>query len=106
MLWRLQQGTVPKKHHIALRGEGDKLRYEECLTRAGFDGPYSILYHLERPHTQTLSKPDLGWTRPEAAAERPLAKRHYRSQDLQRRPGSFATARTPLLFNEDVVLSV
>ena len=37
---------------------------------------------------------------------RPLARRHYRSQELARRGGAALDARTPLLFNEDVVLSI
>ncbi|TMQ10317.1 MAG: homogentisate 1,2-dioxygenase [Deltaproteobacteria bacterium] len=52
MLDRMQLGSVPRKHHIQLRGPEGELRYEECFTRDGFDGPYTILYHLRRPHTQ------------------------------------------------------
>ena len=33
-----------------------ELRYEECFTRDGFDGPYTILYHLRRPHTQRAGR--------------------------------------------------
>ena len=47
MLERRVAGSVAKKHHVALR-EGGELRYEECLTREGFDGPYTILYHRAR----------------------------------------------------------
>ena len=43
-------GEVPPKHHIAFRGVAGELRWEECLTRDGFEGPYSILYHVHRPH--------------------------------------------------------
>ena len=50
MLDRMVAGVVPDKAHTALRDEGGRLRHEECLTRGGFDGPYTILYHLERPH--------------------------------------------------------
>src|SRR5687767_2431637 len=104
MLERRVAGVVPKKHHIALRSSDGRLYYEECLTRIGFDGPYSILYHQKRPHTQSLAKPSAGWDLPVAAPARALAKRHYRSQDLQRRSGSPSKARQPLLFNDDVVL--
>ena len=51
MLDRVVAGTVPRKHHIALRSEAGELRYEECLTREGFDGPYTIAYHERRPRT-------------------------------------------------------
>jgi homogentisate 1,2-dioxygenase len=106
MLERKVVGEVPKKHHIALRTPQGGLRFEECLTRKGFDGPYSILYHEQRPHTHHLAKPEHGFRLPEAAPPRQLAKRHYRSQDMKRLGGSFVDSRQPLLFNGDVVLSV
>ena len=55
MLDRVVAGDVPRKHHITLRGAGGELRHEECFTRDGFDGPYTILYHERRPHTQRLA---------------------------------------------------
>jgi len=106
MLDRLVLGEVPAKHHIALRDAAGNLRFEECLTRAGFDGPYTIAYHVRRPHAQRRAEVTHGFTLPAAAAERPLLKRHYRSQELPRRGGPAVDARTPLLFNDDVVLGV
>jgi homogentisate 1,2-dioxygenase len=106
MLDRMVVGDVPRKHHIALRDAAGNLRHEECLTRAGFDGPYTILYHERRPHAQHRHETKHGFTLPTAAPERPLAKRHYRSQDLPWRGGPALDARIPLLFNEDVVLGV
>jgi homogentisate 1,2-dioxygenase len=103
----MQMGEVPAKHHIALRDREGRLRWEECLTRDGFEGPYTILYHERRPHEQSAVKSAHGWTLPSGAESAPpLAKRHYRSQDLARRTGPAIDARVPLLFNEDVVLSV
>ena len=78
---RHRAGIVPKKHPLALR-EGERLRYEECLTRDGFDGPYTIFYHANRPHAQRAVDNPHGWKLPEAAAARPLRKRHYQSQQL------------------------
>jgi homogentisate 1,2-dioxygenase len=109
MLERLVVGTVPPKHHIALRDAEGRLLWEECFTRDGFDGPYTIMYHLRRPHEQRVAAVAHGWPAPElapAARERPLAKRHYRSQLLATPEGPPVDARVPLLFNEDVVLSV
>ena len=51
MLQRIVQGEVPAKHHIALRGGDGALRHEECITRDGFEGAYTIAYHEHRPHT-------------------------------------------------------
>jgi homogentisate 1,2-dioxygenase len=107
MLDRMTVGTVPDKPHTALRDAAGHLRHEECLTRDGFDGPFTILYHQQRPHTAAVVGPSHGWEVPQPPDEeaRPLARRHYRTQDLQPRGGSAIDARVPLLFNDDVVLS-
>jgi homogentisate 1,2-dioxygenase len=91
---------------LALRGAGGELRYEECFTREGFEGPYTILYHLRPPHTQRLVQAAHAWELPKSTPARPLAKRHYRTQALPARAGAPLESRVPLLFNEDVVLSV
>lgn len=106
MLDRMQLGEVPRKHHIQLRGPDGELRFEECFTRDGFDGPYTILYHLRRPHTHRVSRPGHGWAAPVAAADRPLAKRHYRTGELSGRAGPQIDARVALLFNDDVIAGV
>ncbi len=106
MLERRVFGEVPSKHHIALRGPDGALRHEECVTRDGFEGPYTILYHEQRPHAaRPISAPG-GWRLPESVGKQRLAKRHYRSFELAKAPGSPIAARVPLLFNRDVTLSV
>jgi homogentisate 1,2-dioxygenase len=106
MLDRIVMGTVPRKHHIQLRDEAGSLMYEECFTREGFDGPYTILYHRHRPQAQHAAKVNHGWPLPRAAADRPLLKRHYKSQEAKLPAGAALDARVPLLFNSDVVLGV
>jgi homogentisate 1,2-dioxygenase len=106
VLDRMQLGEVPRKHHIALRSESGALRWEECFTREGFEGPYTILYHERRPHEQTAAPNDRGWTAPADTGTRTLAKRHYQSQALPKKGGAPMDARVPLLFNADVTLSV
>ena len=106
MLDRMQVGDVPRKHHIQLRGGDGALRYEECFTRDGFDGPYTILYHLRRPHLQRVAPARHGWAGPEAAPEVALAKRHYRTGELAPRGGPQIDARVALLFNPDLACGV
>jgi homogentisate 1,2-dioxygenase len=106
MLDRMQAGDVARKHHIQLRGPDGALRFEECFTRDGFDGPYTILYHLRRPHTHRIAPAAHGWAAPVAAMNRALAKRHYRSGELAKPEGPQIDARVPLLFNEDVIVGV
>ena len=101
MLDRMQLGEVARKHHVQLRSAGGELRYEECFTRDGFDGPYTILYHLRRPHTHRLAPAPAGWTYALADA-RPLAKRAYATGKVAH-GGSFFAARTALLVNADVI---
>ncbi len=107
MLDRMCVGDVARKHHIQLRGPDGALRYEECFTRDGFDGPYTILYHLRRPHTQRLAPTTHGWLAPESAEMRHLAKRHYASGKLtEQGKGSQIDGRIALLFNEDIIAGV
>jgi homogentisate 1,2-dioxygenase len=106
MLDRVCAGEVPRKHHVQLRGPDGALRFEECFTRDGFDGPYTILYHLRRPHTHRLAPARHGWAAPARAPERPLAKRHYRTEALAGRGGPPIDARVALLFNDDLIAGV
>lgn len=106
MLDRMQQGEVPPKHHVALRGPDGALRHEEAHTRAGFDGPYTLAYHLRRPHPTAPAAAGHGWPLPAAPPARALARRHYRTQDLAPRSGPALDARTPLLWSEDLTLGL
>lgn len=105
MLDRMHAGEIPAKHHIALKDGDGNLRYEECLTQDGFDGPYTILYHLRRPHLQEAAPAKHGWEIAGPTEKLPLAKRHYQSEKLKG-GGAPLDARVPLLFNSDVVFGV
>jgi homogentisate 1,2-dioxygenase len=110
MLERQVVGEIPPKHHIAFRDAEGRLRYEHCFTRRGFDAGYTIFYHRRPPTAEVavgLREQGRGaWAlRPEPAPETPLARRHLLSGDVA--PAvALLDARTPLLFNEDVTLSV
>jgi homogentisate 1,2-dioxygenase len=112
MLDRMAEGDLPAKHHLALLGPERQLRYEHCLTRSGFDGAYTILYHEHRPHAfettvAARQPPALESTERDAEdgqAHR-LRRRHYRTCDVEA-AGAPVHARVPILFNEDVTLSV
>jgi homogentisate 1,2-dioxygenase len=109
VLERMVVGRVPAKHHIVLRDERGELLWEECFTRDGFEGPYTISYHQHRPHEHQVAQVEHGWPAARAAAAdaaRPISKRHYRSQELAHKGGAPVDCRVPLLFNDDVVVSV
>ncbi|MGA7121111.1 MAG: homogentisate 1,2-dioxygenase [Polyangiaceae bacterium] len=104
MIERVCAGRVPPKPHLVFTAEDGARGYEECVTRAGFEGPYSILYHRNPPHH---AKPaTAAWTcrAPVAEPDRGLLRRHYRCLDIGGAgPGPIA-ARVPILFNEHIVL--
>jgi homogentisate 1,2-dioxygenase len=105
MLDRQARGDLPRKHHTQLRGAGGELRYEECFTREGFDGPFTIMYHLRRPHLQKPATTKHGWSAPTTAEPRDLAKRHYKTGEVGR-GGAPIDAFVPLLWNADLVAGV
>jgi len=106
MIERRSAGGVPPKPHTVFRGADGALRHEECLTRNGFDGAYTMLYHLHAPHTHRREELRHGYTLPTRDPSDGLAKRHYRTQDLPRSTGPACDSRMPMLFNDDVTVSV
>jgi homogentisate 1,2-dioxygenase len=102
MLDRIQQGEVPGKHHLALRDGEGRLRHEEAFTRDGFDGPYTLAYHLHRPHATRPVAARHGWPRPVPAPPPRLARRHYRTGELPRPGGPPVDARVTLLVSEQL----
>jgi homogentisate 1,2-dioxygenase len=94
-------GEVPPKHHLALRGPDGALRHEEAFTRSGFDGAYTLSYHLGRPHATRATEARHGWAPPVEAGPRRLARRHYRAGEPSV-PGGAVDARTTLLWNDDL----
>ncbi len=105
MLDRLQLGEVPKKPHTQLRHEG-RLRFEHCLTRLGFDGPFTIAYRENAPHVQLAVAAHTAIAPETPAPPELLLRRHYLSQRLPVSPHSPLSARTPLLVSDDVAIGV
>src|SRR5258706_7768252 len=102
MIDRMQLGEVPPKPHIAFRAPSGALRYEECFTRRGFDGEFSMLYHEAPPMTDTRIGPTVPGRFERKAAtptpEQPLKRRLLLGDKA---PAGF----TPVLHNPDVVVS-
>jgi homogentisate 1,2-dioxygenase len=105
MLDRIVRGEVPAKPHTTQTSREGRLLYEECVTRDGFDGPFSILYHRDKPHD---ARPAPAATRfrvpPRTAEASDLLRRHYRCMDLTDSGGPAIACRTPLLFNPQVTI--
>jgi len=80
---------------------------EVCVTREGFDGPFSILYYRTPPTdefaVEKLAIP--GFCPAQYADEQPLHRRHLRTQAIQPQ-GDFITGRNTLLANTDVQIGI
>ncbi len=96
-------GALPAKPHTVFRDAAGKLRFEECLTRAGFDGEFSILYHEGPPMTDERIGPCQGgrWD-PKPAREAPHQPLRRRLLRGEMAPEGF----TPILTNDDVAVSL
>jgi homogentisate 1,2-dioxygenase len=101
----VREGSVPHKRHIQFRKPDGGLYAEELFSTKGFESVYSLLYHL-RPPTATLdvrlwARPAVSFTRNE-----PLRNRHLKTNALRLDDGDAVATRTPLLGNDDVIVSV
>ncbi len=99
-------GQIPPKHHVTFHENGTLLM-EQCMTRVGFDGTYSILYFRTPPTDEFKVKsgelPDFCPVAP--IADQLLHRRHLRTQDLKPQ-GDFLTGRRTILMNDDVRVGI
>ena len=106
MLARLCLGKVPAAPHTALRATDGRLLYEHCITRQGFDGPYTIAYHEGRPHeAQPGSDGPVALLAADRKPER-LLRRHYPSPRSPQVLEPFPRHHARLLENADVAISL
>jgi homogentisate 1,2-dioxygenase len=103
MIDRMQLGRVPKKPHTVFRSDSGNLLNEECFTRLGFDGEFSILYHEGPPMTdRSIGPAEPGPFDRKVAVfgpEQPLRRRLV----IGERAGA---GWTPVCGNADVVVSL
>jgi homogentisate 1,2-dioxygenase len=97
-------GDLPSKRHKIYRQSSGELYSEELMGNMGFVGPSSLLYHARRPTAVRALRAikDLAWR---SAPLEPLRHRHFRTKQISG-PADVITDRTPLLFNNDVSLSL
>jgi homogentisate 1,2-dioxygenase len=95
-------GRIPRKRHLAFRGDDGALHPEELVGNHGFVGPSSLLYHLHAP-TAVRSVRDFRELRWDVEAPGALRCRHLRTAGLGTGP-SAVLDRVPLLWNADVAL--
>ncbi len=103
MIDRMAAGELPAKPHTAFRSASGTLRFEECLTRRGFDGEFSILYHEGPPMTDLRIGPaSPGRFERRAGTNAPPQPLKRRLVLGEKSPEGF----TPILQNDDVVVSL
>lgn len=105
MPFYVQRGRIPAKRHVAFRDGNGALLQEHLMGNLGFTGLQSLLYTL-RPPT-AVRRLETAWAAPRLAEESPgLRMRHLRTHRLETAGGSAVKDRVPLLFNDDVALSL
>ncbi len=80
---------------------------EQEITRAGFNGPFSILYYRTPPTDETNVEPlELpGFCPVQRTGKQTLKRRHIKSQDLPA-AGDYLTGRRTLLVNDDMHIGI
>jgi homogentisate 1,2-dioxygenase len=98
-------GRIPAKRHTAFRTGDGALLFEQLMGNLGFTGLQSLLYTLRRP--TNVRHIERAWHQPRLAEPTGrLAMRHLRTHRLEMSGGSAVKDRAPLLFNDDVALSL
>jgi homogentisate 1,2-dioxygenase len=98
-----RQGETPRKRHTVFRKKDGSLYYEEHMSRGGFSGLYSNLYHVKMP---TRVK-RMGVFRPiqlVAGASRLHSPRHIKTFELEQ-GRDILSSRKLLFFNQDILIS-
>jgi len=95
------RGLIPPKRHTAFKRSLNTIYYEELISREGFSGVYSNVYHLRMP-TKVI---DLGKLIP-IVIKKTNSKHKARHIQTQNIPdgGDIIYDRIPLMFNEDVII--
>jgi homogentisate 1,2-dioxygenase len=104
MTYYQKVGILPRTRHTQFRSPSGELYHEEMVGTEGFDGHASLLYHLVAPTRVQAIKalPPIVMVEHEADV---LRHHRFRTDELSA-TGDFLTARIPLLFNDDIAISI
>ena len=97
-------GKIPHKRHTTFKKPDGGYYYEQLFGTEGFSGMSSLLYHVHRP-TQVKVIKDPKDFRPKAALEHNITSRMLEGFKVPPKD-DFLEARTPVLFNNDVHISL
>ena len=96
------QGDIPLKRHTVFK-KNKKLLFEQHISREGFSGIYSNMYHLSMP-TKLKDVGDLLNINLIPAKTKHQAQ-HIRTFNINH-CGDMLESKIPLLFNDDLIISV
>ena len=96
-----KRGKIPNKRHIQFRDSKQNLYWEELISRKGFSGIYSNIYHTYPPTAieaiGAMNKIKLN------ALDEEHRHRHIHTAALDSK-GDLVSSRVPLFFNSDVTI--
>ena len=97
-----KQGKIPKKRHIQYRDKENNLLWEELISRKGFSGIYSNVYHLSPP--TAIKK--VGDVLPIKLEPWNHEHRHHhiRTHNIKSK-GNAISSRIHLFYNSDIIIS-
>lgn len=101
MVHYVRQGDMPESRHTYTIKE--KLLREELFGEEGFEGPFSLLYHINEP-TRVVSL-ERAEKSPLTAGKGDYKHRHIRSEKTKR-AGDFISGRTYLMFNSRISMGI
>jgi len=104
MPFYLKRGIVPDKRHTQLRDKNGKLYHEELMGREGFSDISSNAYHIQPP-TRISKYGEFHRLKLQPLQDLTHRHRHFETFKCQEK-GNWAENRTPLAFNNDVVMSI
>jgi homogentisate 1,2-dioxygenase len=97
-------GQIPHKRHTTFKKPDGGYYYEQLFGTIGFDGMSSLMYHVHRPTMVKQIKEAIDVS-PVAAIENNITSRML--EGFKVKPtADFLEARTPVLFNGDVHISL
>lgn len=105
MVYYHSLGNLPHKRHTAFRKNDGAIYHEHLMGNLGFRGIQSLLYSLRPPTTlKSVERiQEIDW---QADPDRTLRLRHFRTHRLSVAGTSPVLGRIPLLFNDDVAVSL
>lgn len=97
-----KRGIIPNKRHTQMRDKSGILYSEELISRNGFSGMYSNLYHLNPPSAvQEIGEYKINKLSKVLGTHKPL---HLETNKINFYE-DFFNNRVPLFFNDDLVIS-